>query len=136
MARMIITRCFKSYNIDAHNHYEYTPLIAAAEEGEDELCRLLCERGDVDVDKGNKYGATPLHLVAYHDRMECMRTLLDVGKANVHAKSKSSSTPLHFAALNGSIEAATLLLERGAEINPLSCLNQTPLGHAHQYNIP
>ena len=63
---------------------------------EPELCRLLCERGDVDVDKGVKYrGKTALHRVASNGRMECMRILLDMGKANVNAKDNFSNTPLH-----------------------------------------
>ena len=103
---------------------------------EPELCRLLCERGDVDVDKGFKYGGnTALHeAAARNDRMECMRILLDVGKANVNAKDNLSDTPLYYAAEGGHIEAATLLIERGAEINPISEHDSTPLDSAHMFN--
>ena len=63
-----------------------------------------------------------------------MRILLDVGKANVNAKKNLSNTPLHSAALGGRIEAATLLIERGAEINPISGYNETPIDIAHEYS--
>ena len=63
-----------------------------------------------------------------------MRILLDVGKANVNAKNNLSNTPLHYAALGGRIEAATLLIERGAEINPINDVNDTPLDNAHTFN--
>ena len=120
MATMIITQCLKSYDINVYGWSGDTLLCFIVRYGEPELCRLLCERGDVDVDKGYKYGGkTALHFAAYHGRMECMRILLDVGKANVNAKNNDSSTSLHYAALAGHIEAATLLIERGAEINPL-----------------
>ena len=140
MATMIITQCFKSYNINAYNHkghtpLMYTPLFSTVMYEEPELCRLLCERGDIDVEKGYMYaGKTALHRAASNDRMECMRILLDVGKANVNAKNIFSNTPLHFAALCGHIEAATLLIERGAEINPINDSNETPLNMAHDYH--
>ena len=120
MATMIITKCLKSYDINAYDQYGYTPLHHTVMCEEPELCRLLCERGDIDVDKGHKNsGDTAFHLAAYHGRMEYMRILLDVGKANVNANNNLSNTPLHYAALAGRIEAATLLIERGAEINPI-----------------
>ena len=140
MATMIITQCLKSYDINAYGQYDlygWTPLFYTVIYEEPELCRLLCERGDVDVDKGYKYGgATALHFEANCGRMECMRILLDVGKANVDAKDNRSSTPLHYAASGGhpEIEAATLLIERGAEINPINDSNRTPLDSAHMCN--
>ena len=115
---MIITQCLKSYDINAYDQNGDIPLHRTVMYEEPELCRLLCERGDVDVDKGDKEsGDTSLHFAACHGRMECMRILLDVGKANVNAKNNKSDTPLHSAALGGRIEAATLLIERGGEIN-------------------
>ena len=63
-----------------------------------------------------------------------MRILLDVGKANVNAKDNLSDTPLYYAAEGGHIEAATLLIERGAEINPISEHDSTPLDSAHMFN--
>ena len=140
MVRKIISNCFKSYDINAYNHkghtpLMYTPLYSTVMYEEPELCRLLCERSDVDVEKGNKStGATPLHEAAFCDRIECMRILLDVGKVNVNAKSKVSSTPLHYSAWKGHIEVATLLIERGANINPLDKVNETPLDYAYKSN--
>ena len=129
---MIITQCLESYDINEYGQYGWTPLHYTVICEEPELCRLLCERGDVDVDKGYKNsGDTPLHGAAYYGSMECMRILLDVGKANVNAKTNLSYTTLHYAALWGRIEAATLLIERGAEINPINEYNRTPLDRAH-----
>ena len=135
MAIMIITQCLKSYDINAYDQYGDTPLYRTVMCEEPEFCRLLCERGDVDVDKGVKYGGdTALHFAAFRGRMEYMRILLDVGKANVNAKDNGSNTPLHSSAEGGHIEAATLLIERGAEINPISGYNQTPLDRAYVFN--
>ena len=140
---MIITKCLKSYDINAYDKDGWTPLHRTVIYEEPELCRLLCERGDVDVYKGYKYGGktgycfpgnTALHEAARTGSMECMRILLDVGKANVNAKKNLSNTPLHSAALGGRIEAATLLIERGAEINLINDSNKTPLDIAHEYS--
>ena len=93
---MIITQCFKSYDINAYDQNGDIPLYHTVMCEEPELCRLLCERGGIIVDKGNKNsGETALHRAAYYGRMECMRILLDVGKANVNAKDNYSNTPLH-----------------------------------------
>ena len=135
MARMIITQCLKSYDINAYDEDGLTPLYRTVMYEEPELCRLLCERGDVDVDKGDKEsGDTALHGAALIGKMEYMRILLDVGKANVNAKTNLSYTPLHYAASGGHIEAATLLIERGAEINPINDNNRTPLDNAHVFD--
>ena len=141
MARMIITQCLKSYDINAYDKDGWTPLHRTVIYEEPELCRLLCERGDVDVYKGvdvdKRYcfpGNTALHEAARTGGMECMRILLDVGKANVNAKDNDSNTPLHYAAMEGRIELATLLIERGAEINPISGYNETPIDIAHEYS--
>ena len=135
MARMIITQCLKSSDINAYDEDGWTPLYCTVMCEEPELGRLLCERGDVDVDKGYKYGgATALHFAAFRGRMEYMRILLDVGKANVNAKNNYSNTPLHYSASRGEIEAATQLIERGAEINPINDSNRTPLDSAHMCN--
>ena len=132
---MIITQCLKSYDINAYDEDGWTPLHCTVMYEEPELCRLLCERGDVDVDKGHKNRRdTAFHFAAYHGSMECMRILLDVGKANVNAKTNLSYTSLHYAASGGHIEAATLLIERGAEINPINEYNQTTLDIAHEYS--
>ena len=54
MATKIITQYLKSYNINAYDEDGWTPLYSSVMYGEPELCRLLCERGDINVDKGNK----------------------------------------------------------------------------------
>ena len=132
---MIITQCLKSYDINAYDQDRDTPLHSIVIYEEPELCRLLCERGDVDVDKGNKYiGNTAIHEAASNGRMECMRILLDVGKADIDALSLYLWTALHSAALHCNLEAAALLIERGAKVNLVDRYGGTPLDLAHQTN--
>ena len=132
MARLIITRCFKSYDIIAG--LGETPLLVAALHGEEELLRLLCERADVLVNKQNIYGCTALTSASLRGHVGCMRILLDVGKADVDALSTHSLTGLYGAAYYGRLGAAALLIERGAKVNLVDVHRQTPLDQAHQAN--
>ena len=64
MARLIITRCFQSCDINACGSGS-TPLTAA-------------------VDKHDGLGCTALPLASGDGHVRCMRILLDVGKADVY----------------------------------------------------
>ena len=129
MARLIITRCFKSYDINARGGV-CTPLTAAARNNDEESLRLLCERADVLVDEQDGYVETALYGASVYGRMECMRILLDVGKANINALNDRSWAALHCAALYGRLEAAVRLIERGAKINAVDVYGETPLDWA------
>ena len=129
MARLIITRCFKSYDINAHGGI-CTPLTAAIRYDDEELLRLLCERADVLVNKQDGFGHTALYGASVYGLVECMRILLDVGEANINALNDRSWTALHCAALYGRLEAAALLIERGAKINAADVYGETPLDWA------
>jgi ankyrin repeat protein len=129
MARLIITRCFKSYDINAHGGI-CTPLTAAIRYDDEELLRLLCERADVLVDKQDGNGETALYGASVYGLVECMRILLDVGEANINALNDRSWTALHCAALYGRLEAAVRLIERGAKINAVDAYGWTPLDRA------
>ena len=132
MARMIITRCFKSYDINAHSGGRLSPLTIAAFHDEEELLRLLCERADVLVNKKDGIGGTALYWATYRGYVGCMRILLDVGRADVDGLSDDSRTALHVAAYSGSLEAAALLIERGAKVNLVNTCGNTPLDDVHQ----
>ena len=132
MARLIITRCFKSYDVNAYGAYGHTPLIMAAYRGEEEMLRLLCERADVLVNKQEGNGDTALYLATYRGYVGCMRILLDVGRADVDGLSGILRTALHGAAYYGRLEAAALLIKRGAKVNPVNGYGETPLDRAHQ----
>ena len=134
IARLIITRCFKSYDINAHGG-GCTPLTSATtwgEGGEEELLRLLCQRTDVLVNKQGVGGYTALYEATITGYVRWMRILLDVGRADVDGLDILSSTPLHWAAWMGRLEGATLVIERGARVNLVDDRGETPLDSAHQ----
>ena len=137
MTRMIITRCLKSYDINAFSgvsftQYGYTPLIKAVLIVEEEMLRLLCERADVLINKQDGIGRTALWAASSRAHVRCMRILLDVGKADVDALSTGSRTALHMAAYHGHLEAAALLIKRGAKVNLVDSYGGTSLDDAHR----
>ena len=110
MARLIITRCFKSYDINAHG-VAYTPLTTTATCGEEELLRLLCERTDVLVNKQDGHGSRALYEATIRGYVGYMRVLLDADRADVDGLNMLSRTALHEAVWVCRLEGATLLIE-------------------------
>ena len=133
MARLIITRCFKSYDINASSGVGYNPLTIAAFHGDEEMLRLLCERADVLVNKQEGFGYTALYKASEMGHVGCMRIFLDVGKADVDVLCFTTDTALHRAAMGGHLEAAALLIERGAKVNHIDGYGRTPLDRADEF---
>ena len=132
MARLIITRCFKSYDDINACDSGSTPLTAAVDYGEEELFRLLCERADVLVNIQDGHKCTALYWAFEKGHVGCMRILLDVGRVDVDTVCRGSLTALHGAAYDGHLEVAALLIERGANINAANDYGRIPLDSAHQ----
>ena len=126
LAKLIITRCSLTYDMNAYDGRLYTPLSVATFKGEEELVRMLVGREDVDVNQLNGHGETALHRAAEFNEVKCMRVLLDAG-ADTAISSAVCPSALHTAVCWGRVEAATLLLEAGAPVNALSRWGRTPL---------
>ena len=94
----------------------FHPLALAAFFGNDEIVRLLLDRGaDVSVVARNeRIQVTALHAAAAGNHTEIARLLLAAG-APVDAEQPGGFTALHSAAQNGNAELVRLLLEHGAD---------------------
>ncbi len=106
-------------------------LIEAAENGDDELVKLLIAAG-ADVNKANKYGNTPLYRAAWNGHTECAKLLIAAG-ADVNKADKFGETPLYCAADKGRTECVKLLIAAGADVNMADEDGLTPL-HLAAYN--
>jgi ankyrin repeat protein len=104
-----------------------TPLMAAAEGGHTEACRLLRDAG-ARVNVHNANGSTPLMHAAAPGHLAVVRLLLDAG-ANVDATDRDRRTALLVAAWAGHAEVVGALLAAGADPNHKGKANGTSVLH-------
>ena len=127
MARMLITRCPKNYDVNS------THLFYAVRHQQLEIVKLLCERLDIlsNLEARDESGKSILYWAVHgcnasNANSSCLAMLLDAGK-KVNERCCQSLTPLHLACILDNIGAAILLIERGAELNALNAQAQTPI---------
>ncbi|KAK7697499.1 hypothetical protein SLS64_013441 [Diaporthe eres] len=121
-----------------------TALHFAAENGNEDLTRLLLEKGATILSKAGR-GNTALHVAARKNNVEVAKVLLNDG-ADVTAESRMTfirtanydgDTALHAAAEEGHQDMVELLLVHGADIRHLNHLGRTVVhsavekGHKH-----
>ena len=89
----------------------YTPLLAAAEFGHTDVCKLLLEKGKANIRETLPNGITALMLAASEGHASTVGLLLSKG-VRVDAR-QNGFTPLLVAAQQGHAEVCELLLDRG-----------------------
>lgn len=102
---------------------ERTPLHAAAENGHEEIVRLLL-REEADVNAKDSEGLTPLHLAALKGQVNVFRLLLN-GGADINMKAKGMKV-IHFAAIGGQVPLLEVL-EPVCELGEKADSGLTPL---------
>ena len=125
-----------------------SPLHSAALYAPEEIVRLFLDNGaDVNVrlsssgwPRKTNNGPTPLHNACMRaDKDIEILELLIAGGAYLNAKCYSDQadgwTPLYFACLNENTKAVELLIAKGAKINPISDLGNTPIHYATNAEI-
>ena len=93
-----------------------TALRAAAENGHDEVVRILLEAGTAADGEGLPVGVTPLGLAAARGDAVMVAELLQHGADPNATQSREGSTPLILGARGGHAEVVRLLLARGASV--------------------
>jgi ankyrin repeat protein len=135
-------------NLEARNSKGYTPLQAAALNGNKEMFFLLLDRG-ANITVETPRGESLLHITPPNneDYLEIHQTLLERG-LSVDALSSEGWKPIHQAAFRGtgspdvtldkSREHLKLLISYGADINSVTQANEreTPLHLAARASIP
>ena len=122
--KIVDTGSMELFNLIPKEHLNYrikgkTALMIALENGHEELCKLLLERGaDVNVTAMDHWdkGKTVLILAAENGHEELCELLLERG-ADVNAVGNEGWTALMLAAENGREEACDLLIRRGAKVD-------------------
>ncbi|KAL4996392.1 hypothetical protein BDV10DRAFT_202423 [Aspergillus recurvatus] len=90
------------------------PLSFAAEQGNEEISRLLLDYG-AELEIRDVGGFTPLHIACQRNRLGTCMLLLDDG-ANIEAVASDGHTPLNTATANCYLQMVQFLLERGANV--------------------
>ena len=104
---------------------EHTALHIAAEEGHDDVAKVLPKRRGRKCCR--KYKWTALHVAAENGHADFAKVLIQNG-ADVNAvEGNDEWTALHLAAQDGSADIAKVLLQNGADVNAVEEHNWTAL---------
>ena len=101
-----------------------TPLMLAAEQGNEAIVKLLLESGSATKSR-DKTGRTPLGLAARNGHEAVVKILLDNGAA-IESKDENGHNSLMLAVVNGSEAIVKLLLDNGAAFESKDEHNRTP----------
>jgi len=102
-----------------------TPLHAAAVNGHLGMVKWLVANG-ASARKRDPFGCTPLHYAAANGQQAVFDFLLPY-EPDVNARDNDSNTLLHAAATGGQIDVVNELIAAGAEIDAKNSRNETPL---------
>ena len=108
----------------------WSPLLAAAAQGEDEIANTLLFCG-ANPDKANLKGITPLMYAARYNHNKTCKIILN-HSPNLNLQDEYGSTAIIVAVKNNSIEVFNLLLEAGADLSIKDNSGKTALDWAYQ----
>ncbi|KAM6522793.1 hypothetical protein FALCPG4_012409 [Fusarium falciforme] len=89
----------------------WTPLAFAAEQGRDEVIRLLLVEYGANANLSDEGGTSPLHRAVSRHRTSSFKLLLEIGKANIHSRDLAGETPLYLAILEDQVEIVEYLVD-------------------------
>jgi ankyrin repeat protein/predicted DNA-binding WGR domain protein len=120
--------------IAAKDRYGYSAIHYAAENGHQQIVKLLIEAG-VKIAVGGPDRKTALHITAAKGDLASVKFLLENG-AKVTAKDKFKRTPLLLACKNGNLAVASYLLQQGSTYDEADSSGNSPLHYACAYGYP
>lgn len=102
-------------NINAREHFGWTPLIKAAQAGHNQVVHELIQAG-ANVNSREMHGATPLMYAASEGHLQVVRELIRAG-ANVNARDNNGMSPLMYAIIEDQLQIIRVLIRWGANLN-------------------
>ncbi|CAF0736281.1 unnamed protein product [Didymodactylos carnosus] len=99
--------------LDSANLMRYPLLHYAIDDGQEEMVRILVEKGKAPLNTLDQSGWSPLHVASGHGYLEIVRLLVDKG-ADINVKDKDGNTPLAWARKMEAREVEAFLSSSGA----------------------
>jgi ankyrin repeat protein len=90
-------------------------LMAALQQGQSAISRLLVERG-ADLKMVGFKGWTSLHYAAHGGDLDCLKLVRSNTEMDINATNECGDAPLSIALYNGHLEAAIYLVQHGANL--------------------
>ena len=109
-----------------------TPLMIAANRGNDDIVELLIKKG-AEVNAKDDSGYTALMIAAHQGKCNSLRILLKNG-AYVNQKKPSGDTALILASMLGHVECVKILIDNKADKNIRNLMGDTALDQAIVWN--
>jgi len=133
VARLVAVQLVVAHGaeVDAREEDDgWTPLLSAAEAGDESVVRALAGAG-ADLNRATTgYGCTPLYTAAHGGKVEVVRALVEAGADLNQATTDDGCTPLFIAASKGKVEVVRALTEAGADPHQAAADGRTPLAVA------
>lgn len=114
--------------VDVRRADDWTPLMVALFNGQEETAMMLLSRG-ANVNAKAKRGYEPIHWAALNGYVRALKFIVDKG-GNVNAETDYGWTPLLQAASRGHLEIAKILIAKGARVNASEHEGWSPLHKA------
>ncbi len=114
--------------VDVRRADDWTPLMVALFNGQEETAMMLLSRG-ANVSAKAKRGYEPIHWAALNGYARALKFIIDKG-GNVNAETDYGWTPLLQAASRGHLAIAKMLIAKGARVNASEHEGWSPLHKA------
>lgn len=113
-------------NVNGQDHRGYTALHEAAENGSENLARILVEEYHADLHAKLLNGSFPIHIGAQSGRDECVKFFLSKN-VDINCVNDERRTPLHTAVDNRRASTVRVLVAAGARLDLVDQHDMTPL---------
>ena len=124
----------KGARVDTRDNQGFTPLLAAAEKGHTDVCKLLLEKGSyLEESEPDATQFTAMHYAAIYGQVSLLQLLLS-HNAEVNSRDRTEATPLLCASQEGHLASVVTLLQAGADPLLPDIQGSLPIHFAAAYN--